>query len=58
MTSRKVDDVEVISNAGTVYGWEIVSENFERVLDSADSDACKKRKEVVWLALWVFADLA
>jgi hypothetical protein len=54
----EVNDMEVVTYASPVDGREVVTKDFERVVDPADSDGSEERKEVVGLALGVFADLA
>lgn len=54
----EIDNVEVVTYASAVDGREVVAKDFEGVVDPADSDGGEEGKEVVGLALGVFADLA
>jgi hypothetical protein len=50
--------VEVVTYASPVDGREVVAKYFEGIVDPADSNGGEEGKEVVGLALGVFADLA
>jgi hypothetical protein len=54
----EIDNVEVVTYASAVDGRKIVAKDFEGVVDPADSDGSEEWKEIVGLALGVFADLA
>jgi hypothetical protein len=54
----EVNDMKVVTYASPVDGREVVAKDFEGVVDPADSDGGEEGKEVVGLALGVFADLA
>lgn len=58
VAAGEIDDMEVVTYTSPVDGREIVAKDFEGVVDPADSDGGEEGKEVVRLALGVFADLA